>query len=477
MTSNASNALVSEHLNGSTEALLEEKIIYPSLRNSQPPSVDALSDTKSRYRIINYRPGGPYGVGKDTSRRSSQNLFSDKDVPKAWESKDTVTIYEGLNSVNISCTEDDLPISITTNSCLLLPKMSYEANEIGTTISGSNFQIDSNNNRANTETWIKLTASLKDYYESQIKILEDTVSSLANENKQLKDEIIAVQDDFVNQQFDSAEQVNNLTTDIMKLREVLKGKHEDLKNGWDNTLKRLTSKVDVLQENTNNVKNNLGGMMNLIKMIAAKEGAKIKNINSRNVLAIYKKSAKTSRKTRKRRFNIKSSQLHNYKFILSDYKKLLNGKIQEIQMLNQETGIIRKELSEVKAINNELTCLNLNDKLDVLENYVKKVNRDKAKKLRLFARRVRQLEDVISSQKNNMHMRLALQQSQLTVKLFGQHQKEIERTVAELEAKYRGYFNEMKDFMDEQSEIDNRKIKQLKSEIERLKNIPSPKTV
>lgn len=218
-------------------------------------------------------------------------------------------------------------------------------------------------------------------------------------------------------------------------------------------------------------------MMNLIKMIAAKEGAKIKNINSRNVLAIYKKSAKTSRKTRKRRFNIKSSQLHNYKFILSDYKKLLNGKIQEIQMLNQETGIIRKELSEVKAINNELTCLNLNDKLDVLENYVKKVNRDKAKKLRLFARRVRQLEDVISSQKNNMHMRLALQQSQLTVKLFGQHQKEIERTVAELEAKYRGYFNEMKDFMDEQSEIDNRKIKQLKSEIERLKNIPSPKTV
>lgn len=155
-------------------------------------------------------------------QRSSQNLFSDKDVPKAWESKDTVTIYEGLNSVNISCTEDDLPISITTNSCLLLPKMSYEANEIGTTISGSNFQIDSNNNRANTETWIKLTASLKDYYESQIKILEDTVSSLANENKQLKDEIIAVQDDFVNQQFDSAEQVNNLTTDIMKLREVLK---------------------------------------------------------------------------------------------------------------------------------------------------------------------------------------------------------------------------------------------------------------
>lgn len=92
--------------------------------------------------------------------------------------------------------------------------------ETGKSLTGPLF--DDHKSSCNTQVWINLTASLKDYYESQIKLLEATVFDLARENHDLKYDLMTVQDDFVNQQIEAATQVNSLTCDITRLKDIIK---------------------------------------------------------------------------------------------------------------------------------------------------------------------------------------------------------------------------------------------------------------
>lgn len=215
---------------------------------------------------------------------------------------------------------------------------------------------------------------------------------------------------------------------------------------------------------------NLGNVMNKVDEITEEADEKVNEIdkNVTRELNNYKSALKKYKSNKQQLLRVKAAKSTKFKAVIRDYKRLLESRKHEIQTLNDELAALTLKYRRASAMNEEVMALDIDGKLDTLQSYVKKWNRRKNRKLQSYARKVKQLRKVIADYDSNMRLRLAVDKSRLTVKLYEEHQREVERVVTNLEVKYKGYFNELKEYMNTLRMDDERTIKELRSEIHRL---------